>query len=134
MSLAPKAADFHGQLKYHHHHPSTSCTHNSPGTARGMCVHPPIQYTNFPKSPQICQQQLVFRCKCRDKPLSQRRPLSASKFEVRGGMWILQLNTVHQPLCGRLRQKGTGQPPYPSFPICSQHSRVEPMCHDTYNN
>lgn len=50
-----------------------------------MCVHPPIQYTNFPKSPRICQQQLVFRCKCCDKPLSRRRPLSARKFEVKGG-------------------------------------------------
>lgn len=93
-----------GLLKYHQHHQSTSLTHNYAGTTRGMWVDPSIQYANFLKSPWICQQQLVFRCKCCDKPLSRRRPSSA-KFEG-GCMWILQLNTVHQAFCGRLWLKG----------------------------
>lgn len=70
-----------------------------------MCINPPIQYTNFPKSPRICQQQLAFRCKCYDKPLSRWRPLSARKFEVGQGVcgfssWILYIR--HFVLdCGR---------------------------------
>lgn len=97
-----------GPLKYRHHF--TSCPHNYAGMAWGRCVHPLIQYANFPKSPWICQQQLVFRCKWSDKPLSWGRPLSASQFKVRWGgggvcgfsSWILYI----RPFCGKLWPKG----------------------------
>jgi len=124
-----------GPPKYHHH--STFCPYNYAGMAWGMCVHPLIQYANFPKSPWMCQQQLVFRCKWSDKPLSWGRPLSASQFKVRWGGGYVDSPVEYctsGPFVANCGQRDLRQIWSTSVSIIPYLFGVEHIRHGTYNN